>query len=112
MELDHTKEATSEPMAADLAEGVLQASLARREKNNMSWERNQYVRRITIYQDKKGEYRWRMQAWNNKIIADSAEGYKSHQGATVAAKKLIKALEGSVMLLDNINNSAEYCDKE
>lgn len=29
-----------------------------------------------IYKDAKGEYRWRYQASNTKIIADSGEGYK------------------------------------
>jgi len=28
-----------------------------------------------IYKDQAGEYRWRLQDDNNKIIADSAEGY-------------------------------------
>jgi uncharacterized protein len=30
-----------------------------------------------VYQDKAGEYRWRLQANNNEIVADSNEGYKS-----------------------------------
>lgn len=28
-----------------------------------------------LYKDKSGEYRWRFRADNNKIIADSGEGY-------------------------------------
>ena len=32
---------------------------------------------FTIYTDGRGEYRWRLRASNNKIIADSAEGYVS-----------------------------------
>ena len=28
-----------------------------------------------LYRDAAGEFRWRLQAENNKIIADSAEGY-------------------------------------
>lgn len=28
-----------------------------------------------IYKDARGEYRWRLQAANTKIIADSGEGY-------------------------------------
>lgn len=28
-----------------------------------------------IYKDAKGEFRWRYKAANNKILADSAEGY-------------------------------------
>ena len=34
-----------------------------------------------LYKDDAGEYRWRLQAGNNKIIADSAEGYSSKGGA-------------------------------
>ncbi len=30
-----------------------------------------------LYKDNAGEYRWRLQAQNNEIIADSAEGYKN-----------------------------------
>lgn len=30
-----------------------------------------------IYKDKIGEYRWRYQSSNTKIIADSGEGYKN-----------------------------------
>lgn len=30
-----------------------------------------------VYKDKAGEYRWRLQAANNEVIADSNEGYKS-----------------------------------
>jgi uncharacterized protein YegP (UPF0339 family) len=30
-----------------------------------------------IYKDTKGEYRWRFRADNNKIVADSAEGYNN-----------------------------------
>jgi uncharacterized protein YegP (UPF0339 family) len=28
-----------------------------------------------IYKDSRGEYRWKLQASNTKIIADSGEGY-------------------------------------
>jgi uncharacterized protein YegP (UPF0339 family) len=30
---------------------------------------------VEIYTDDQGEYRWRLQDDNNRIIADSAEGY-------------------------------------
>ena len=32
-----------------------------------------------VYQDKAGEWRWRFRASNNKIIADSGEGYVNKQ---------------------------------
>jgi uncharacterized protein YegP (UPF0339 family) len=34
-----------------------------------------------VYKDKGGEYRWRLQANNNEIVADSNEGYSSKAGA-------------------------------
>lgn len=30
-----------------------------------------------LFKDKAGEFRWRLQAANNEVIADSNEGYKS-----------------------------------
>jgi len=33
-----------------------------------------------VYQDAKGEFRWRLQDTNNKIIADSGEGYTTKAG--------------------------------
>jgi uncharacterized protein YegP (UPF0339 family) len=32
--------------------------------------------KFELFKDKKGEFRWRLKADNNQIIADSAEGYK------------------------------------
>jgi uncharacterized protein YegP (UPF0339 family) len=34
-----------------------------------------------VYQDRGGEWRWRLVAANGNIVADSAEGYVSKQGA-------------------------------
>ncbi len=33
--------------------------------------------KFQIFTDRAGEYRWRLRADNNQIIADSAEGYKA-----------------------------------
>jgi uncharacterized protein YegP (UPF0339 family) len=32
--------------------------------------------KFEVYQDHKGEWRWRLRASNGKTIADSGEGYK------------------------------------
>lgn len=32
-----------------------------------------------IYQDKRGEWRWRLKALNNRTIADSGEGYQQKE---------------------------------
>jgi len=37
--------------------------------------------RFELYQDKAGEWRWRLVVANGNIIADSGEGYASKQGA-------------------------------
>jgi uncharacterized protein YegP (UPF0339 family) len=42
-----------------------------------------------LYKDSKGEWRWKLLAANNKIIADSAEGYR-HRVDCIDAMKLIK----------------------
>ncbi len=34
---------------------------------------------FTVYKDKQGYWRWHLQAANNKIVADSAEGYFNKQ---------------------------------
>jgi hypothetical protein len=34
-----------------------------------------------VYQDRASEWRWRLVASNGNIVADSAEGYASKQGA-------------------------------
>jgi len=31
--------------------------------------------KFVVYKDRGGEFRWRFQADNNKIVADSGEGY-------------------------------------
>ena len=35
--------------------------------------------KLQIYKDKKKEFRWRLIARNNRIIADSGEGYKGYK---------------------------------
>jgi len=35
--------------------------------------------RFHVYKDRAGEWRWRLLAGNNRIIADSGEGYNNKQ---------------------------------
>jgi len=44
--------------------------------------------KITVYQDRAGEYRWRLRANNGKTTADSGEGYTSRTGARQAAERV------------------------
>lgn len=52
-----------------------------------------------IYKDRIGEYRWRLWAANNKIIADSAEGYTAKAGAEHGIQ-LVKDYAGSARVVD------------
>jgi hypothetical protein len=45
-----------------------------------------------VYEDRGGEWRWRLVAPNGNIIADSAEGYASKQ----SAKRGIESVKRSV----------------
>lgn len=45
--------------------------------------------KIKIYKDKSGQWRWRLLARNGKIIADSAEGYRTKSNVTRAINKLM-----------------------
>ena len=47
--------------------------------------------KFQIFKDEKGEYRWRLRADNNEIIADSSEGYMSKSDCAKGIK-LVKQL--------------------
>lgn len=42
-----------------------------------------------IYQDARGEWRWRLKARNGRIVADSGEGYV-RQGNAVRAAEMVR----------------------
>ncbi|HVI33048.1 YegP family protein [Phenylobacterium sp.] len=44
----------------------------------------------SLYTDSRGQYRWRLQAGNNRIIADSGESYVNRADC-LAAINLVKA---------------------
>ncbi len=46
--------------------------------------------RFVIYQDSAGEWRWRLVAANNEIVADSAEGYDSKSNIRRAIQSVRK----------------------
>lgn len=52
--------------------------------------------RIRIYQDRAGEWRWRLKAANGKIVADSSEGYKRRSAADRAVQRLLEMLRDGV----------------
>lgn len=48
--------------------------------------------KFIIWQDARGEWRWTLRARNNKIVADSAEGYKSRRHAVAMCKRINEAI--------------------
>jgi len=57
--------------------------------------------RVEFYRDSAGEFRWRAQAANNKVVADSAEGY-TNKGDCVA---IAHALFEGVHLVEFVDNT-------
>jgi len=55
---------------------------------------------IQKYTDDKGEFRWRLVSKNGRIIADSAEGYKTRQGLTKAVTGFQKAVKGKLKIIE------------
>jgi uncharacterized protein YegP (UPF0339 family) len=43
---------------------------------------------LVVYKDEAGEWRWRLEARNGKILADSGEGYTKRSGAERAARRV------------------------
>lgn len=46
-----------------------------------------------IYQDKAGEWRWRIRSVNGNILADSSEGYKNQSDCRKMAIKVMSEME-------------------
>lgn len=44
--------------------------------------------RIEVYEDAAGETRWRVKADNNRVVADSGEGYQNRSDAVDEARRL------------------------
>jgi uncharacterized protein YegP (UPF0339 family) len=45
-----------------------------------------YPDQFILYKDAKGEWRWKLYAANNRVIADSAEGYKNKEDCKHGAR--------------------------
>ncbi len=68
--------------------------------------------KVEAYQDKAGEWRWRLKAKNGRIIADGAEGYKTKSGIKRAVKsfwykthEIEQAFENIFVELDDENRN-------
>ncbi|RZH69352.1 amphi-Trp domain-containing protein [Natrinema altunense] len=47
--------------------------------------------RFEVYEDKAGQWRWRLVHWNGNIVADSGEGYSSRSNAERAARGVMRS---------------------
>jgi uncharacterized protein YegP (UPF0339 family) len=63
------------------------------------------VSKFQIYQDRKGEYRWRLRARNGEIIADSNEGY-SRKASCKHGIDLVKQQAASATVEDQTESQA------
>ena len=52
-------------------------------------ERRGRTGRFAVYEDRAGEWRWRLVHWNGNIVADSGEGYFSRSNAKRAARSVM-----------------------
>lgn len=58
-----------------------------------------------IYKDRSSEYRWRLKAANNKIVADSGEGYVTKQSCKDGID-LVKTNASTAAVDDTTENKA------
>lgn len=52
-----------------------------------------------VYKDKAGEYRWRLQANNNEVVADSNEGYKA-KNSCLSGIEVVKRIAAAAPIND------------
>jgi uncharacterized protein YegP (UPF0339 family) len=48
--------------------------------------------KLTVFQDRRGEWRWRLTARNGRVVADCGEGYKRRADLERALKRVIGGL--------------------
>jgi uncharacterized protein YegP (UPF0339 family) len=57
------------------------------------------MQKFQIYEDNKGEFRWKLRAANNRAIADSAEGYKNKRDCLLGIQ-LVRRLSQTAEIKD------------
>ncbi len=53
--------------------------------------------KLEIYEDAKGEYRWRLKSSNGRIIATSGEGYTRKSDCIEAQRKIAVTMREAVI---------------
>ena len=46
--------------------------------------------KFVVYRDRQRDWRWRIQARNNRIVGDSAEGYRNKAHALAMVEAILK----------------------
>jgi uncharacterized protein YegP (UPF0339 family) len=59
-----------------------------------------------VYEDRAGEWRWRLRHRNGRIVADSGEGYASRHGARAAVDRVKERADGATIEADGDGGSA------
>lgn len=59
-----------------------------------------------VYKDKAREYRWRFYAPNNRVMADSGEGYKNKADCIAAINTLCREATGGVTIVSDVSAAA------
>ena len=54
-----------------------------------------------VYRDAAGEWRWRLRASNEKIIADSGEGYYSQEGCEAAVSRVKREVPVATLVVQS-----------
>jgi uncharacterized protein len=68
------------------------------------------VTKFQLYEDRKGEYRWRLRARNGEIIADSNEGYSS-KASCKHGIDLVKQQAANAEVEDQTESRAAQADR-
>jgi uncharacterized protein len=66
------------------------APVAKPEPTPIQPEERKSLASFEVYQDKAGEYRWRLRHQNGNVIADSGEGYKTKESALNGIKSVVE----------------------
>ncbi|QLK24954.1 DUF1508 domain-containing protein [Natrinema zhouii] len=74
---------------ADRDEGASADGVAESETAETSG--SERTSRFEVYEDKAGQWRWRLVHWNGNIVADSGEGYSSRSNAERAARSVMRS---------------------
>ena len=56
--------------------------------------------KFVIYQDLRGEWRWRLVADNGRVVADSAEGYVDKFGVNRALRSVMDAVQSPMIAVE------------